>query len=432
MKVAFVCLGSGPLFDPAIRTAVGGMEIRAWLLARGLARLRSHEVHFLTAGPVRTAAPAQDGIALWAYDPRCENRRDDWRRRLYRFNRSADCFARRKNRFPWFEVRRPERAALWLALRKLRLTSPDTVAEECADALFPKRIYARIGADRFLCFGVSWLAAEVVSSCRRLGRRSMLLLASDGDLDAAYRPESVSRNAYLSPERLCHYALANADGIVAQTRRQQQLLKERFGREAALLRSPIELEDAPAPLERPPGAGYALWIGRAETFDKRADLALRLAQSCPEIPFLWVMVRKGPEDYYSQIQDRLPANVRVVEQVPYEELPGLFRGARVLVNTSAREGFPNTFLQAGKYFVPVVSLEVDPDGFLQAQECGLVAGGSPERQAELLRRVWNEPEPAARLARNLHAQVRREHGLEGRARELAALLEAAATHPCAV
>jgi glycosyltransferase involved in cell wall biosynthesis len=45
--------------------------------------------------------------------------------------------------------------------------------------------------------------------------------------------------------------------------------------------------------------------------------------------------------------------------VPYPEVGGLFERARVLVNTSETEGFPNTYLQAWSHGAPVVTF-LDP------------------------------------------------------------------------
>ena len=90
-----------------------------------------------------------------------------------------------------------------------------------------------------------------------------------------------------------------------------------------------------------------------------------------DLPFVMVMNRSVPKVWESVVQ-QLPANVRLLEKIPFSESDKLFEGALVLLNTSEFEGFPNTFLQAGKYGVPVLSLSVDPDEFITQTGCGLV------------------------------------------------------------
>jgi glycosyltransferase involved in cell wall biosynthesis len=62
----------------------------------------------------------------------------------------------------------------------------------------------------------------------------------------------------------------------------------------------------------------------------------------------------------------------------------LFGQARVLLNTSEAEGFPNAYLQAWRSGTPVVS-PVDPDGLILSQGLGRVA----ERPENLARAVDN-------------------------------------------
>jgi hypothetical protein len=84
---------------------------------------------------------------------------------------------------------------------------------------------------------------------------------------------------------------------------------------------------------------------------------------------------------------------------------------------------PNTFLQAGKWCAAVLSLEVDPDGMLQREGCGLVAGGDLDRLAGYVRTVWSDPSTAAHLIEHMTDHLQRHHALEGRVSELEAVLQ---------
>jgi len=65
--------------------------------------------------------------------------------------------------------------------------------------------------------------------------------------------------------------------------------------------------------------------------------------------------------------------------VPFSEIDSFFQRAKVFVNTSDAEGFPNTFIQACEFGVPILSLNVNPDGFLDEYDCGISCEGDFER-----------------------------------------------------
>lgn len=81
------------------------------------------------------------------------------------------------------------------------------------------------------------------------------------------------------------------------------------------------------------------------------------------------------------------------------------------------EGFPNTFLQAGKQAVPVLSYRVDLDGYIDRDGCGIVAHGDFERLVEGLREIRADSETV--YGRNHRVYVERNHSLAEKVKLLA-------------
>ena len=84
----------------------------------------------------------------------------------------------------------------------------------------------------------------------------------------------------------CRYTLEHADLVVVQSPYQRDRLQQELGLASSLIRNPIDL------LQRASAATAAqptvLWVGRADTYSKRADVCLELAQHCPDIRFRMV------------------------------------------------------------------------------------------------------------------------------------------------
>lgn len=266
-----------------------------------------------------------------------------------------------------------------------------------------------IDADCYCTFGINITSVQVVTFCRIHGKKSVLFLASDGDLSSAIAPQSRSVTHYGLPGSQGYWALENATTVIAQTETQASELRKRFGIEASLFRSPIDVSKPVERTLRSDGeAGFFLWIGKAHSV-KNPDRLLELARRTPRLSYLMVLNRADAV-CYEEIVRSAPPNVEIRERVPRAELFGLMRQAQAVVNTSDFEGFPNVFLEAGVVGVPLLSWVVDPDDFIVRSSGGFVAGASWERMVENAELLCNT-ELNATLGRNLRQYIVAHHSL---------------------
>jgi len=235
----------------------------------------------------------------------------------------------------------------------------------------PPDVYSNVDADIYCVFGNGDLAAEVALFCKKNGKKFVLFLASDIDISNRIKRYSFSIDKYGSNSHLCFYAIQHADLIVCQTEFQKNRLNELFHKTGFQISNPISLlhfEDIPHIRK------YALWVGKSDN-TKQPYLLLELARAYPHTQFCLIM-NPSNQIIHHDIITNLPQNVELIEYVPYQIIEKYFANSFIFINTSKFEGFPNTFLQAGKYGVPILSYNVDPDNFIENYKCGVVAHGN--------------------------------------------------------
>ncbi len=408
--ITFACFHAYPLFDKAVSAPVGGMETRAALFGRGLARSGRWRVRFVVKDFGQPRRTRQENIDFDIYQPLHQSASANVNPR----------FAKRR----WFPILNLDRRDLHLFWQ-----IPLLALYRLLPAGFFPLFWRRRRCDVVCCFGNNALTAQVIADCRRLGIRTVLCIASDDDLSADYAPGDHSLNDYNTPNWMAHYALENADHVFVQTESQLRALEGRFGRRSELIRNPVDIAaDGPSRWPARSARDLVLWIGRSDTFHKQPLLMLELAKHCPDIPFLMIL-NKTHADVFDRVLAERPANLTVVERVPHREIWDYYRRARVFVSTSAYEGFPNTFLQCAVAGVPVVSLAVDPEGILSRHGCGLLAGGSLDALERHVRALWSDAELAERQALTFHRYALAHHGLDSQVERFESLLRHAAAAP---
>ena len=219
--------------------------------------------------------------------------------------------------------------------------------------------------------------------CRRYGRRLIFRAASDPDCDRARLPVLVK---YARDRWLYRHGLHRADAILVQSRVQAETLTASYGLRS---RTAGMLVDGAAPPS--PRDIDMLWVGNIKQVkrpDRVLDLAMRLHSTKMHIVG---GETPGEDAYFREFQRRASTIPNIVYhgRLGYQDAGALYGRARLLVNTSDVEGFPNAYLQAWQNGVPVVTL-IDPDGVIARDGLGEVAS-SPEQLLGATRALLNDP-----------------------------------------
>ena len=234
------------------------------------------------------------------------------------------------------------------------------------------RVFSVIRKERpnfvFLLGWTAWMAA-VVAMRGVLGCRAGFICGLDSELTGDFRRENPVRGG------LFEWGVAKCDVRFAMTELQRSLFSKR-GWSCGMYRNLI--------LPRAfPNEGVKevdfLWVSRCQPV-KRPHLFLDLVEKVPEHTFEMICPREDVA-LWESVAERaagLP-NLRFIEKVPYHEIQARYDAARVFVNTSEWEGWPNSFIQSGLGRTALLSLDVNPDGIFERFGLGRYAVGSMDR-----------------------------------------------------
>jgi len=377
-KVCFISPRSYSIFNPVTKQVFGGSELRAYLLGSRLAKTGKFQVDFMVFNPTKRQKEVFEDITVYSEIRKLSS----W-----------------QSLQAWLTPRMNKRKML----------------EKCQT-----QVYQKIDANLYIAFGVGVHTFYTFSKLNSLNKTKMLFLGHDEDLSEKYYEGSTYRNrhGYLGDQ--CWQAIQMADYFVAQTDFQAGLLKERFGKEAFVLRNPIDLGNKVSP-SVPDEEKFILWIGRSNRV-KRPEIMIEIAKRMPGFQFVMIMNQRDKE-IHNKIYAAKPENVTIHDFIPIDKIEQFFANAKLFVSTSEGEGFPNTFLQAGKYGVPVVSMQINPDNFITRYQCGTVTGDDIDCLEKSIKELLSGfSEKYQIYAENITEYVKSQHSLEGVSTKLCSLL----------
>lgn len=340
MKILFLSRGAHLVWDPSAPRAAGGAEMQVALLARELVR-RGHEAVLLGADTGQPDGAVWGGIRI---------------RKAGRYDTGglADTLS------AWPRIH-----------RVLREERPDCVV-----------VYGWTA----LLYVLAWWRRVVPF-------KLVFVCALDAEIDGDFQRKNPVRGFFF------HRGMRKADVRLAITENQASHFRKQ-GMSCDVMR--LLLRDAVF-ADGVNKVVDLLWVARCEDV-KRPGLFLDLAEALPQACCRMICA-PHEQRLLAAIKQRaatLP-NVEFIEGVAYRDVQSHFNEARIFVNTSSHEGFPNTFLHAGLGGAAIASLEIDPDGVFSTFAMGVQARGDFARLLAGVGGLLGDP---SRLAKASEAGVR--------------------------
>lgn len=236
--------------------------------------------------------------------------------------------------------------------------------------------------------------------CKRHRRRYVFRTASDMDCEPRRLRLNNARDRWLY-----EYGLRRADAILVQSAMQAEALARHYRLASRVARMMVEKAQPAAARDID-----LLWVSNIRRL-KRPERILRLADDFRDAR---VHLAGGPmtgsEALFRDVMQAatLRRNVTFHGRLSYQDTSDLYGRARVLVNTSDIEGFPNAYLQAWARGVPVITL-IDPDGVIAREGLGVAAAG-PDALADAVRSLLNSPAAWQAASDRCRSFIAREFG----------------------
>ena len=245
---------------------------------------------------------------------------------------------------------------------------------------------SRADADVYYSSCAGGVVGQIGMFCASRGKRFVFRTASDADC----QPDALISIGpwYRRDKWLYQQGLRRAASVLVQSVRQQELMHSNFGLESSIAGMMVQ----PGSSERELGERDidALWVSNMRSV-KRPDVLLNVADQLPHVSFHMVGgTVPGGARFFAAVKEQAASrsNVTFHGAIAYSSVSAFYSRARVLVNTSDVEGFPNTYLQAWSSGTPVVAF-FDPDGVIAREGLGATVRTADE-MCEAVRRLTSD------------------------------------------
>ncbi len=364
IKICFISLHAYPLFNPKCEATFGGAEVKLYQLSKEIAKDRRYETFFIVGNFGQNKKEVIDSVEIYR-------------------SRSL-----KKMKFNY----------VFGFFRQLKF--------------FIDLI--RINADVYIQSAAGMETGVINFFSKFFKRKFLYMTSSDTNVDGRYRKNNPLAGIFYE------YGLRNCDMVITQNEEHKKLLKEKFGKDSIVVKNMFAISKNMLGLD---DREHTLWVGTSRWL-KQPEFFLEIAKSIPEEKFLMIMP-KSDVGLWNEIFVKANgiSNLRFMEKVPFHEINKYFRKAKLFINSSIYEGFPNTFVQSAINGTPIVSLNVNPDNFLNEHNCGFCANGSREKMIEEIRHILKDKSHWEIMSKNAYNYAKDNHEISKIVKKLLEIID---------
>ncbi len=269
------------------------------------------------------------------------------------------------------------------------------------NTLFLFSLWKKINADIYFTKGAGWLPFQLAIFCKLFKKKCILKISSKKNIDL-----SLNKKGY---HYFYRWALQHASAVVVQNKEDIHLLKQNYNVIGKVIKNyHIIPQDNTHVYDKDQ---YFLWVGRVLPI-KRPELFVSLAKCLPNSTCIMIASHSADEELWQRVHEDAQAvpNLKIIDNVPHPDMELYYQNALLCVNTSEKEGFPNTFIEAMRVGTPIASLSVNPDQCITEHSLGIFGEGNFELFIEKLRHAAQTPSIVKTDSQNAFAYAKKEFG----------------------
>lgn len=269
-----------------------------------------------------------------------------------------------------------------------------------------------IKPDVVIQHGLTLFSCLLALYCKVLGIKFVFMFAHDLEVVGKY--QSTSKKAYLF-----HILLKYSHRLITQNNYQKQTLLRRYKSNSTIIRNGFEIGE-----KKGDKSGDILWVARCEKW-KNPKVFIELAERNPEHRFIMICPPAKDEVFHKLIekQSKEIDNLEFITYVPFNKIERYFTRAKLFINTSLHEGFPQTFIQAAAASTPIISLSVNPDNIIDTYDIGFHCANDFDILNEKINLLTADTRLYRRYSDNAYNYAINHHNIKKTIRELLTIVE---------
>jgi glycosyltransferase involved in cell wall biosynthesis len=270
----------------------------------------------------------------------------------------------------------------------------------------------KLKPDAIIQRGLTLFSALLALYCKWFKIKFIYMFAHDNEIRGRYQKNNKRCTLF-------KMMLNNSTELITQSSFQKNELLTTYKKSSTIIKSGYNIEPYTIDTKE-----YILWVSRLESW-KQPEIFIELAEKYPDLNFLMIAPVISTQREYGETIIRRTSGITNLSHIPFvhfNEINLYYKKAILFVNTSSAEGFPNTFIQACKNGIPLLSYNVNPDNFIDEYNCGYFCNNDKDLLSKYLELLVNNKKEYNSKSLNAYSYAAEFHDIKKNIESLANII----------